>query len=248
MSVVAPGSVGQPRLASLLGRRRQTWSGDGRSHIEHREVPCALLPAFDREVLAALQDHPGVAWAALQVRPPRIVVAHDALWATTEELVAVVEEVEDRLELSEWFRRDRPSHPADVEPLVRLLTEIGTDLASFGGAVAGRAAGAGRCPTAADHRRSPAGWACVARQRRVRRCPGRHRADPRRERRRRLPPAGPDRLDARHRRCRHRRDHRRGRTLGGAGRPRPWVPYRGASRGHGHARADRGRPPGCEGR
>jgi cation-transporting P-type ATPase I len=139
--VAAPGSVGQRRLASLLGRRRQTWSGDGRSHIEHREVPCALLPEFEREVVAALQDHPGVAWAALQVRPPRIVVAHDELWATTEELVAVVEEVEDRLELAEWFPRDRPSHPADVEPLVRLLTQIGTDLASFGGAVAGRAAG-----------------------------------------------------------------------------------------------------------
>jgi cation-transporting P-type ATPase I len=141
MSVVAPGSVGQRRLASLLGRRRQAWSGDGRSHIEHREVPCALLPEFEREVLAALQDHPGVAWAGLQVRPPRIVVAHDALWATTEELVAVVAEVEERLELSEWFPRDRPSHPADVEPLVRLFAEIGTDLASFGAAVAGRAAG-----------------------------------------------------------------------------------------------------------
>ncbi|MFP4635816.1 MAG: cation-transporting P-type ATPase, partial [Nitriliruptoraceae bacterium] len=141
MSIVAPGSAGQGRLASLLGRRRQTWSGDGRSHIEHREVPCALLPEFEREMLAALEDHAGVEWAALQVRPPRIVVAHDELWATTEELVAVVEEVEDQLELSEWLPRDRPSHPADVEPLVRLLTEIGTDLASFGGAAAGRAAG-----------------------------------------------------------------------------------------------------------
>ena len=150
MSVAAPGSVGQRRLASLLGRRRQTWSGGGRSHIEHREVPCVLLPVFEREVLAALQDHPGVAWAGLQVRPPRIVVAHDELWATTEELVAVVEEVEERLELTKWFPRDRPSHPADVEPLVRLLTEIGTDLASFGGAVAGRAAGVRPATLAVD--------------------------------------------------------------------------------------------------
>ena len=141
MSVGAPGSGGQGRLASLLGRRRQTWAGDGRSHIEHGEVPCTLLPAFEREVLAALQDHPGVAWAGLQVRPPRVVIAHDELWATTGELVAVVEEVEQRLGLADWFPRDRASHPADVEPLVRLLTEIGTDLASFAGAVAGRAAG-----------------------------------------------------------------------------------------------------------
>ncbi len=98
-----------------------------------------LLPAFEREVLAALHAHLGVTWAALQVRPPRIVVVHEELWATTEELVAVVAEVEERLGLSDGFPRDRPSHPADVEPLVRLLAELGTDLASLTGAVVGRA-------------------------------------------------------------------------------------------------------------
>ncbi len=128
-------------MRSLLGRRRQTWSGDGRSHIEHREVPLELLGEFEHEVITALRAHPGVTWVALQVRPPRVVVEHDALWATTEELAGVVDEVERRLGLSEVFPRDRPSHPADVEPLVRLLTEIGTDLASLAGAIAGRAAG-----------------------------------------------------------------------------------------------------------
>ncbi|MFO7778743.1 MAG: cation-transporting P-type ATPase [Nitriliruptoraceae bacterium] len=150
MSVPVPGSVGQRRLRSVLGRRRQTWSGGGRSHIEHREVPPGFLPEFEHEVSAALQAHPGVSWAALQLRPPRIVVEHDELWATTEELVAVVAEVEDRLGLVEAFPSDRPSHPADVEPFVRLLMEMGTDLASFGGAVAGRASGVSPSTLAVD--------------------------------------------------------------------------------------------------
>jgi len=113
-------------------------------------VPLDLLPEFEREVLAALQAHLGVTWAALQVRPPRVVITHDELWATTEELTAVVAEVEDRLGLTDGFPRDRPSHPADVEPLVRLFAEMGTDLASFTGAVAGRAAGVSPVTLAVD--------------------------------------------------------------------------------------------------
>ncbi|MFO7960634.1 MAG: cation-transporting P-type ATPase [Nitriliruptoraceae bacterium] len=134
----------------MLGRRRQAWSGDGRSHIEHREVPVDLFPEFERDVLAALHAHLGVTWAALQIRPPRVVVTHDELWATTEELVAVVAEVEERLGLSDEFPRDRPSHPADAEPLVRLLAQMGTDLASLTGAVAGRASGVSPATLAVD--------------------------------------------------------------------------------------------------
>jgi cation-transporting ATPase I len=68
----------------------------------------------------------------------RAVVEFDPAGITPADILSLIEQVEAECGLSDVPFQLEPEHPADLEPLVRLVAELGGDVAGFWLAVAGR--------------------------------------------------------------------------------------------------------------
>jgi cation-transporting ATPase I len=119
------------RSLPVPGRRRmarRTWVGNGRAHIEVRGIDRFGNEAVARHVEDRLERVHGVHLAEVNAVLGRVVVAFDGGQVSPDDLVDAVEDVEEAHELhTEAFPKDRPEHPADVEPLRQHLATLTGD-------------------------------------------------------------------------------------------------------------------------
>ncbi|NJC73690.1 heavy metal translocating P-type ATPase [Planosporangium thailandense] len=109
------------------GRRmaRRSWVGNGRAHIEVRGIHRPGSEFIARRLENRLERIVGVDAAEVNAVLGRVVVAFDSGQVGLDDLVDAVEDVEEAHDLhAEAFPRDRPDHPADVEPLRQLLVTL----------------------------------------------------------------------------------------------------------------------------
>jgi cation-transporting P-type ATPase I len=129
-----------PKVAAkLLGqRKRRSWIGTERAHVEFRDVPAEELERFTRHVRDAVGKLEHARWVEVNPHTRRVVVAFRESAYSLAALERVVEEAERaaRIEQAD-FGDDRREHPADTEPEERLLVELAGDLTGFlvGGAL-----------------------------------------------------------------------------------------------------------------
>ncbi|WP_146167735.1 HAD-IC family P-type ATPase, partial [Micromonospora sp. MH33] len=114
----AAGSVGAAatRLARLAGlTRRRVWSRDGRHHIEVHGVCQDGGDRLARQVEAALEALPGVAWARVNAPSGRVVVAVEEPKPKLRDLIATVARTE-RVCPHEPDPEIPPPHPPEEGP------------------------------------------------------------------------------------------------------------------------------------
>jgi len=112
---------------------RRVWTGNGRTHIELRDVGAEDIMELARRVETAAQALPGVAWTAFHPATRRLVVSWEPGREDEDALAATVEEVEAGQGVLEAdFGDEGPEHPADVEPALRCVIEIAGDVVGMG--------------------------------------------------------------------------------------------------------------------
>jgi cation-transporting ATPase I len=120
-------------------RRRRSWIGDGKAHIEVRGVSDPKRKSLARDVERALHAVEGVQWAQVNSVAGRVVVAFDPDGPSPEDLIEVIEGVEEVHEVdNERFSHERPEHPGDIEPIRRQAIAIGADVVALGGGLFGQ--------------------------------------------------------------------------------------------------------------
>ncbi|MEQ7129105.1 hypothetical protein ABN034_31840 [Actinopolymorpha sp. B11F2] len=139
-----------PPLPALPARRnrdsRRWWVRRGRAHIEVRGLHRIDAEALVSDLETALRKVAGVDWAAVNAVLGRVVVDLAGGDVPIEALVATIDAVEDRHQMSDERFLERPEHPGDVEPLQRQLIMLGADLAGLSVSVAGKIARSARLP------------------------------------------------------------------------------------------------------
>ncbi|MEQ4206532.1 cation-transporting P-type ATPase [Actinopolymorpha sp. B9G3] len=130
-------SASQPSVRHARKSRR-IWVGNGRAHVEMRGIDRPGSEQAARDVEAALVRRPGVSWVAVNAVLGRVIAACTGDAVDLGDLVATIEEVEDRYGLGDEGFPDRPVHPADREAEQRHLVAFATDLAGLGVGVLGR--------------------------------------------------------------------------------------------------------------
>ena len=120
-------------------RRRRSWVGDGRAHIEVRGVNDPKRKILARDVERALHAVEGVQWAQVNAVAGRVVVAFDPDGPSPEDLIEVIEGVEEVHQVhKERFSHERPEHPGDIEPIRRQAIAIGADVVALGSGLFGQ--------------------------------------------------------------------------------------------------------------
>ena len=120
-------------------RRRRSWVGDGKAHIEVRGVNDPKRKILARDVERALHAVEGVEWAQVNAVAGRVVVAFDPDGPSPEDLIEVIERVEELHEVhKERFSHERPEHPGDIEPVRRQAIAIGADVVALGSGLFGQ--------------------------------------------------------------------------------------------------------------
>ncbi|MET8834423.1 HAD-IC family P-type ATPase [Micromonospora sp. NPDC004540] len=126
----AAGSVGAAatRVARLAGlTRRRVWSRDGRHHIEVHGVCQDGGDRLARQVEAALEAQPGVAWARVNAPSGRVVVAVEEPKPKLRDLIATVARTERRCP-HEPDPEIPPPHPPEEGPRTpRTLGALASD-------------------------------------------------------------------------------------------------------------------------
>lgn len=120
-------------------RRRRSWVGEGRAHIEVRGAHKAGNEPLVRHLEAALHAVKGVQWAQVNMVAGRVLVVFDPAGVSLDDLVDVIDGAEDEYELSdERFPHDRPEHPGDSEPIRRNAVTLCADVFGLGLGVFGQ--------------------------------------------------------------------------------------------------------------
>jgi hypothetical protein len=118
------------RAVALFGRRkRRTWIGATRAHLEFRDLDSDELIVFSQSVAQQLSKLPGVQWIEVNPYTHRVVVAfklHSISQAQIESAVTSAEH-EACCAAAQFVASPIP-HPADVETLTRLTVELGADV------------------------------------------------------------------------------------------------------------------------
>jgi cation-transporting P-type ATPase I len=123
----------------VTGRTRRVWAIEGRAHLEYRCPDPGQLRDFVARLVADLEAVDEVYSAVVNPFVDRVIVSYHDLWVTPEELVEVIEAVEAEFDLLDRdFPRDRPDHPADVEPVQKELLQLTSTLLGLGTTVVGR--------------------------------------------------------------------------------------------------------------
>ena len=117
------------------GRRRmsrRTWVGNGRAHIEVRGIDRPGNEFIARRLEERLKRIHGVHWAEVNAVLGRVVVVFDDDAVSPGDLLDTVKDVEEAHELeTEDFAKNRPEHPADVEPLLERLAALSGEALGF---------------------------------------------------------------------------------------------------------------------
>jgi cation-transporting ATPase I len=115
-------------VVKLFGaHRRRTYLGEGRAHVEIRELAPSELTAFTQAVKKEL-ELPGVAWVDVNALLSRVIVAFDGSGPDLPELIAAVERAEQSAGVHDArFRESGWEHPADVEAAERLILALAAD-------------------------------------------------------------------------------------------------------------------------
>jgi cation-transporting ATPase I len=125
-------TVGWLPIPGLGRTARRTWVGNGRAHIEVRGVDRPGSEAMSKHLEERLRLLPGVHWAEVNAVMARVIVAFDGDQVSVDDLVDTIGDVEEAHDTrTECFPKDRPEHPADVEPLRRQLLALGSDAAGI---------------------------------------------------------------------------------------------------------------------
>jgi cation-transporting P-type ATPase I len=125
----------------VFGTRRRRWATCGpRLHVEVRIEQPGDAATLASRLDDLAQGEPGIAWVDVIPVLRRTVLAFDPVAIDPERLVALVERAEAACGFGGRPFHTVPEHPADLEPLVRLVAELGADVAGFWLAVAGRIA------------------------------------------------------------------------------------------------------------
>ncbi len=123
----------------VFGARRRRWAVNGsRLHVEVRLGEAAHRDALAARLEAAARADRGIRRVDVNPFLRRAVIEFDPAAGTPDRLVALVERAETECGLDGVPFRLEPEHPADIEPLVRLVAELGGDAAGFWLAMLGR--------------------------------------------------------------------------------------------------------------
>jgi cation-transporting ATPase I len=102
------------------------WAAKGHAHIEIRRVDLDQVDRFAERLEKKLSEHHAVRWIEAVGNLGRVVVSFDEGAASPDEFVDSVEEVEEEFGVGEEpFAAEEQLHPADIEPIVRGIAEIG---------------------------------------------------------------------------------------------------------------------------
>jgi cation-transporting P-type ATPase I len=133
-----PSPVGS-LISRVTGRTRRVWATEGRAHLEYRRPAADDQAAYLARLVTALEEVDDVHSAVVNPFVDRVIVSYHDLWVTPEELIEVIEEVEAAFGLlDDEFPRDRPDHPADIEPVHQELLQLASTLTGMGTTVIGR--------------------------------------------------------------------------------------------------------------
>ncbi len=121
------------RVRSLFTHReRRAWMTDARAHIELRRLSDDELAEFRDRIDDAYHALERVRWVEVNAYTNRVVVCFEPGAYALDELIAVVDEVEEKIRVTGApFGEDRHEHPADAEPAARTLLELCGDAAGL---------------------------------------------------------------------------------------------------------------------
>jgi cation-transporting ATPase I len=127
--------------------RRRVWSSPGRAHIEVRAAQLPGSEALARNLETALGSIEGVIWAEVNATVGRVALRFEPHGPDLDGLIAMVETVEAAHGVEGApFPRDRPEHPADLEPQRRATVSLDADLVGLTASVFGQLLRAARVP------------------------------------------------------------------------------------------------------
>ena len=118
------------KAVALFGRRkRRTWLGATRAHLEFRDLDSEELIVFSQSVTQQLSKLPGVQWVEVNPYTHRVVVAFEHRIISPAQLETAVLSAEHEACCAAAQFVDSPiPHPADIETITRLTVELGADV------------------------------------------------------------------------------------------------------------------------
>jgi cation-transporting P-type ATPase I len=141
-------------LGDALGIHRRVWEDEGhdRAQIEVHGIADPSAVGLRRRLAQALARIEDVRWAEVNAITGRVAVAFDGGESTLSRLVELIDGLETsfgtRRERAtpSWDTEERADHPADDEPIHRVIAVAAGDLLSLGWTTAGRVAHVRRFP------------------------------------------------------------------------------------------------------
>lgn len=148
---------GTDLIEDVLGVHRRVCEGDGHAEIEVRGINQPEAREMRSGLKRSLERLDGVQWAEVNAITNRVAVGFDGARSPLGALLGVVDGIEDlygvrRERLDErrgsafWETDDRADHPADVEPVHRVVAALVGDTVGLGASVLGRMARLPRIP------------------------------------------------------------------------------------------------------
>ena len=131
----------RPSLASVLEavresfgpRKRRTWMGQTRAHVELRDLSGDELERFASALRQAAEHRAQVKWVEVNPHTRRAVIEIERGAYTLDELVELVEAAEKSVGVDKAaFSETAAEHPADAEPLHRVGLGAALDVVGFG--------------------------------------------------------------------------------------------------------------------
>lgn len=131
----------RPSLSSVIAgitetfgpRKRRSWMGQTRAHIELRDLSSDELGRFAAALREAAARSPRIKWVEVNPHTRRAVIEIERGAHELEELVELVEAAEQSAGVEKAaFSESAAEHPADAEPLHRLGLGAALDLIGFG--------------------------------------------------------------------------------------------------------------------
>ncbi|WP_317494910.1 cation-translocating P-type ATPase [Haloechinothrix sp. LS1_15] len=141
-------------VEDTVGRHRRVWEDEehGHAHIEVHGISEPEAVGLRRGIAQRLRQLDDVHWAEVNAITGRVAVAFEGGTTTLTSLIEIIEGLERlhgaRREESRpgWDTDERAEHPADVEPVNRVIAIMVGDVLSLGWSVTGRVARLARLP------------------------------------------------------------------------------------------------------
>jgi cation-transporting P-type ATPase I len=141
-------------VEDVFGLHRRVWEDADHEHaqIEVRGIEDPAAVGLRRRLAQSLSRVDAVRWAEVNALTGRVAVAFDGGSSTLASIVDLIDGVEDayggtdRRATPAWDVTDRADHPADDEPIHRVIAILAGDLLSLGWTAIGRAARLPRFP------------------------------------------------------------------------------------------------------